>query len=79
MLACLIIPANISTLFQRWLLVDMTLRCRTTSNQGCFQLICLLFKNTYFKENLKEKSNNFEMECILVDMTLRRRTTSNQC
>ena len=78
MLVCLITPANISTLFQRWLLVDMTLRHRTTSNQGCFQLICLLFKKTYFKENLKEKSNIFEMECILVDMTLRHRTTSNQ-
>ena len=33
MLVCLITPANISTLFQRWLLVDMTLRHRTTSNQ----------------------------------------------
>ena len=30
-----------------------------------FQLICLPFKNTCFKENLKEKSNNFEMQCIV--------------
>ena len=34
----------------------------TTSN---FQLICLPFQNTCFKGKLKEKSNNFEMQCIV--------------
>ena len=30
-----------------------------------FQLNCLSFKNTCFKENSREKSNNFEMQCIV--------------
>ena len=30
-----------------------------------FQLICLPFKNTYFKENFREKSSNFEMQCVV--------------
>ena len=30
-----------------------------------FQLICLPFKNICFIENFKEKSNNFETQCIL--------------
>ena len=41
-------------------------RCpKINSTTIIFQLICLPFKNTCFKENLKEKSNKFEMQCIL--------------
>ena len=38
---------------------------KINSNPSIFQLTFLLFMSTCFKENSKEKSNNFEMQCIL--------------
>ena len=57
-------PANISTLFQRCLLVDMTSRRRTTSNQRCVSQRWNLQRRVnvaYFNvvvNNVRQRGNN---------------------
>ena len=36
-----------------------------SATPSIFQIICKLFKSNCFKENCKEKSKNFEMQCML--------------
>ena len=44
---------------------NLQLSHKVNSTASIFQSICLPFKNTCFKENFKENSNNFEMQYIV--------------